>query len=74
MFRSRRAARGSVAGARTALLRREDKIAATPQNLRPPLTFENLFAANLIPFPYQNDVRMYGNDVMDFTIFGLRSM
>ena len=29
---------------------------------------------NVIPFPDHHDFRMYGNDVMDFTIFGLRSM
>jgi hypothetical protein len=30
--------------------------------------------ANLIPFPYQIDFAMYGNDVMDLTSAGLRSM
>ena len=28
----------------------------------------------LIPFPHQDDLRMYGNEVMDFTVSGLRSM
>ena len=28
----------------------------------------------LIPFPHQYDLRMYGNEVMDFTVSGLRSM
>ena len=28
----------------------------------------------LIPFPYQIDFAMYGNDVMDLTSAGLRSM
>ena len=30
--------------------------------------------AYLIPFPHQDDLRMYGNEVMDFTVSGLRSM
>jgi hypothetical protein len=30
--------------------------------------------APLIPFPYQIDFAMYGNDVMDLTSAGLRSM
>jgi uncharacterized PurR-regulated membrane protein YhhQ (DUF165 family) len=28
----------------------------------------------LIPFPYQSDLAMYGNEVMDLTSVGLRSM
>ena len=28
----------------------------------------------LIPFPYQSDLTIYGKDVMDFTVLGLRSM
>ena len=33
-----------------------------------------LKAHHLIPVPYQNDLAMYGNDVMDFTSSGLRLM
>lgn len=29
---------------------------------------------DLIPFPYQSDLTIYGKDVMDFTVLGLRSM
>ena len=29
---------------------------------------------NLIPLPYQSDLTIYGKDVMDFTVLGLRSM
>ena len=25
----------------------------------------------VIPFPHQYDLRMYGNEVMDFTVFGI---
>ena len=32
------------------------------------------FWNDLIPFPHQDDLRMYGNEVMDFTVSGLRSM
>ena len=28
----------------------------------------------LIPLPYQSDLTIYGKDVMDFTVLGLRSM
>jgi hypothetical protein len=31
-------------------------------------------AVRLIPLPYQSDLTMYGNDVMDLTSFGLRSI
>ena len=36
--------------------------------------FEGVRAPGLIPFPYQIDFAMYGNDVMDLTSAGLRSM
>ena len=29
---------------------------------------------DLIPLPYQSDLTIYGKDVMDFTVLGLRSM
>jgi CBS domain-containing protein len=32
------------------------------------------FADCLIPLPYQSDLTIYGKDVMDFTVLGLRSM
>jgi hypothetical protein len=28
----------------------------------------------LIPFPYQSDLTIYGKDVMDLTVLGLRSI
>ena len=28
----------------------------------------------LIPFPHQDDLTIYGNDVIDWTSFGLRSI
>jgi hypothetical protein len=31
-------------------------------------------STELIPLPDQNDFAMYGKDVMDLTIFGLRSI
>jgi hypothetical protein len=37
-----------------------------------PTRFE--LVINLIPFPDQNDLAMYGKDVMDFTVSGLRSI
>jgi hypothetical protein len=39
----------------------------------PPL-LPQLAESTLIPFPYQIDFAMYGNDVMDLTSAGLRSM
>jgi ParB-like chromosome segregation protein Spo0J len=35
---------------------------------------EDLLSNELIPFPHQNDLTMYGKDVMDFTSSGLRLM
>jgi hypothetical protein len=35
---------------------------------------DNLDRRSLIPFPHQNDLTMYGKDVMDFTSSGLRLM
>jgi len=29
------------------------------------------FQAGMIPFPHQYDLRMYGNEVMDFTVSGI---
>jgi len=37
-------------------------------------TRADLKPGDLIPFPYQIDFAMYGNDVMDLTSAGLRSM
>ena len=39
-----------------------------------PISFMSRSISALIPFPDQNDFRMYGNDVMDFTSVGSCSM
>jgi hypothetical protein len=38
------------------------------------LAHETMQAYGIIPFPYQIDFAMYGNDAMDLTSAGLRSM
>jgi hypothetical protein len=39
-------------------------------------SYENLKPRTglMIPIPHQDDLRMYGNEVMDFTVSGLRLM
>ena len=51
-------------------------VALDRQTDDPQLIFESLNSTgvDLIPFPHQDDLTIYGNDVIDWTSFGLRSI
>jgi hypothetical protein len=50
------------------------KIQPRPQGIMIPPKPTGLKPTGLIPIPYQNDLAIYGNEVIDLTRFGMRLM